>query len=120
MRDALQDMKKENPTFWAELTQKRGEELSPPEDVAQEEDELDVEEQDFDDSNIPVELVIESMVKGSVPEGIERQSDSRLASSMDAEKMEEKTKQAEEKPMGRGKRERRENQWYSSKTFWKH
>ncbi|KAE9395696.1 hypothetical protein BT96DRAFT_1043228 [Gymnopus androsaceus JB14] len=122
MRAALRDLKANDPTFWSELTQKKAEDLAPAEDVPQEEDnDEESEDPTLDDSNIPVDLVIQNILHSSLPEGSESRNGG-LASTMDAEKMDlegEKQEGAEEKPLGRGKRTKHANKWYSDPNFWK-
>ncbi len=130
MRAALRDMKNTDPTFWAELTQST-KKLCPDEAVAQPEDEIDeLEDLQLDDSNIPIELVVENMVLGTCSSGVLQQDDGGLMSVCTAENVDladgsnggvdEGEKKNEEKPMGVGKRERKPNKWYNSKDFWKH
>ena len=75
MRQALQNMKDTDPGFWNELTMKISEDLPLPDEtkILPEDKSLltaELEDEDFDDSKVPIKAVIASLNTNKLPRGI--------------------------------------------------
>jgi hypothetical protein len=128
MRAKLRQLKETDPEFWKELTSKYAEELAPPENVPQPED--DVEDLGtLDDSDVPLKLLTRELTaQGTVAQatGYTITEGGASVSNSLAERFEEEDVQMKadsdsvDKDLGRGKRRKQSNRLYSTKTFWMH
>ena len=133
-REKLRKLRLEDPEFWKELTEERTPELPAidikiPEDV----ESFDDKELGPDDSDLPVQTIIKSMLKGSLPVGTAVQPDGGLMSIADAEDLDSDLKDTSgghavnpecEREDGniqsRPKRTQKLNKLYNSVDFWRH
>jgi len=67
-RARLRELKGSDPAFWSELTSEHSKQDLPPESQTQPEDELDETVLDLDDSDVPLPVVIKSIVDNQAPE----------------------------------------------------
>ena len=127
-------MKDTDPEFWNELTSKRSQDLAPDEEDTQPEDDEPTDDNEIlaasDDSDIPISVVIEAIVKQSCPNGTLMRPDGTLKSGAAAERFEDEDEladdadsegdraQEEASELGRGKRRRTANKFYTG--FWRH
>lgn len=142
-REKLRNLKQTDPIFWNELTMERPQ-LLPEEDEEVDEDKIpkpDDVDWGWDDSDIPINTAVGTIVSGDYPIGVAERLEGGLMSVVQAEDLdldlEEISKQnfveedefdvngvekagAAEKPQGRGRREKKANKLYDSKVFWKH
>jgi hypothetical protein len=123
-RARLRSLKQDNPEFWFELTQKRIQDVTLKESEPQAEDAEEVEfhggdDGELDDSDIPLKMVIDSIVTGRKPKNV-RARENGTFESIQAEHVEDVSDTAEMKAedLGRGKRVRKANRLYAA--FWKH
>jgi hypothetical protein len=133
MRQALRNMKDTNPEFWNELTMKMPEDLPLPDEtkIMPEDESLltaELEDEDFDDSEVPIKVVIASLDTNELPRGIAPREGGSLMSVQAAESLslqvEETFPGAGEMTMpeklGPGKRKRKPNVRYCAADFWRH
>lgn len=127
-RKRLWEMKDRDPEFWKELTEVKTVGLPAP-DVTMPEDEPDREDQLTDDSELPLNAVIEEIINGTCPDGIAHCPTGGLMSVADAERLDLEPEpdvvasqdvETKDTKLGRGKRHRTENKLYTSSTFWRH
>jgi hypothetical protein len=134
-REALRNMKHNDPLFWAELTQSGPQDLPDsaktlPEDC---EPDTNLEDKNLDDSNLPLQLLIDTMTGSDLPNDVSQQQDSILISLADAENIDldpetaskssernSETGQLEGRGLGVGKRWKIASRRYNSKMFWWH
>ena len=131
-RAKLRQLKETDPKFWTELTTKQPEDCVPNEDIPQPEDFVDNDTGLLDDSDIPIEIAVNEMISEThVMKKVSRKGyrvidggilvADTLAEGFDDER---ETKPIDvddgDKQLGRGKRIKRPNQLYSTKTFWMH
>ena len=135
-RSKLRTLKNSDPDFWAELTCKRAQDLVPPDDVHQPEDNatsgLVVVDDDVgvDDSDVTMEVLLESMAGRGIPEGFILTEEGGISSNANAEGLDEDDVtivqgiggdvEADETQRGRGKRRKTANRLYNSKDFWRY
>jgi hypothetical protein len=113
-RSKLRGLRDSDPKFWDELTSKKFEPVVPPENVPQPEDTI-LEEDGLDDSDVPIQSVIDNIIHKKVPKGYVIVPDhGGIEANADAERFDEGV----EKELGRGKRKRQPNTRYSA--FWQH
>jgi hypothetical protein len=124
-REALRQMAKTNPEFWAELSVGGADNVqlpdateTLPEDV---EHDTELEDQDSDDSDLSLETLITALTK-DVPDTVGSRKSGKLASLTDAENVDLVPEMLEEGNSaaegGRGKRNKVANQQYQG--FWRH
>ena len=127
MHAKLRQLKETDPEFWKELTSKYAEELAPPENVPQPED--DAEDLGIqDDSDVPLKLLTRELTGQGTTQatGYTISEGGAIVSSSLAEQFEEEDVQTKaesdsvDKDLGRGKRRKQSNRLYSAKTFWMH
>jgi hypothetical protein len=136
-RDALRDVKDTDPVFWNELTaQEKWEEALPDKTETLLEDEalLAAENNDkgLDDSEIPLKMVISSVIDGEVPSGLAPRENGSLISISNAKSLDESqtielstgtgaaSTSRPSRELGPGKRKRVPNHLYRTKDFWWH
>jgi hypothetical protein len=131
-RDTLRNMKHNNPLFWAELTQSDPQDLPDPAKTLPEDCEPDtnLENKDSDDSNLPLQMLIDAMTGGDLPNDVSLQKDGILISLADAENIDldpETESEASVEPnsetgkgRGLGKRWKIASRRYNSEMFWRH
>ena len=133
MRQALRNMKDTNPDFWNELTMKRPEDQHLPDEakIMPEDESLltaELEDADFDDSEVPIKAVIASLNTNELPKGIASREGGLLMSVHAAESLdhlpqhslagEPETTMPEK--LGPGMRKRKPNMLYRAADFWRH
>ena len=105
--------------FYKELTLKS--QILPDPNTNIPEDDISLTEDDFedsaiqDDSNIPLKVLVSSLVSGAEPDNDFVDTNMGFRSQADAKSL---NKESEE--TGRGKRKRRQNTLYASENFWRH
>ena len=122
-RSRLRELEVTDPEFYAELTTMRCDETAPPENVAQPEDVVDRAEEHDDDCDVPIKVVIEAMTGKNIRKGFASGENGGIASTCAAEEFEDDVSvdnHAYDEELGRGKRQRRPNTLYSSRSFWRH
>jgi len=126
MRAKLRQLKETDPEFWKELTSRYAEELAPPENVPQPEDDAE-DLGTLDDSDVPLKLLTRELTaQGAVTQtmGYIISEGGAIVSNSLAEQFEEEDVQTNtdggDKERGRGKRIKQANRLYSAKTFWMH
>jgi hypothetical protein len=126
MRAKLRQLKETDPEFWKELTSKYAEELAPPENVPQPEDDAE-DLGTLDDSDVPLKLLTRELTdQGTVTQttGYIISEGGAIVSNSLAEQFEEEDVLTNtddcDKERGRGKRVKQTNRLYSSQTFWMH
>jgi hypothetical protein len=129
MRQALRNMKDTNPEFWNELTMKTPEDLPLPDEtkITPEDESLltvELEDEDFDDSEVPIKAVIASLDTKNLPKGIAPREGGSLMSVHAAESLDLPQGSGGETTMpeklGPGKRKRKPNTLYRAADFWRH
>lgn len=120
MRQALRNMKDTDLEFWNELTMKMPEDLSLPDEtkiMPKDENLLtaELDDEDFDDSEVPIKVVIALLDTIELPRGIAPHEGGSLISVRAAESLEE-TSPVPEK-LGPG---RKPNTRYRVADFWRH
>ena len=131
MRQALRNMKDTDPEFWNELTMKMPEDLPLPDEtkIMPEDERLlsaEVENEDFDDSEVSIKAVIASLDTNKFPRGIAPCEGGLLMSVRAAESLEEMGpgtgdfETALPEKLGPGKRKRKPNTRYRAADFWRH
>jgi len=124
-REALRQMAKTNPEFWAELSGGGADDVqlpdaaeTLPEDV---EHDTELEDQDSDDSDLSLETLITALTK-DVPDTVGSRKSGKLASLTDAENVDLVPEMLEQGNSaaegGRGKRNKVANKQYQG--FWRH
>lgn len=125
-RSSLRSLRETEPTFWKELTAKNNNTILPPENIPQPEDvEIDNFDGGLDDSDVPIHVAIENIVKEAAPKGYVV-VDGGLEANVDAENFEMGAQEDsdgkdcddKELELGRGKRRKRANRLYEN--FWRH
>ena len=139
-RSKLRTLKNSDPEFWAELTCKRAQDLIPPDDVHQPEDNVTSglfgidDDVGVDDSDVTMDVLIESIAsRRSIPEGFILTEAGGIASNADAEGLDEDNvttlvttiqgvggDMGDDEKRGRGKRRKTANRLYNSKDFWRY
>ena len=124
VRAKLRNLRDTDPIFWNELTSPDPQAVLPPEDVPQAEDEYSDTVDDVDDSDVPIDVVIENLVAGVAPQGYVVGDGGRFQAEVDAERFDDKPATEIDggddsgKKMGRGKRRKQANRLYGA--FWRH
>ncbi len=120
-REELRQLREADPAFWEELTRYDSVAELPEENVVVAED-IEEEDEEGDDSNVPVWAVVDHVLRGKAPTGTRMTPAGVLAASGEAESPDEVEQQQEEQQeeMGRGKRRRVDNKRYNGDEFWKH
>jgi hypothetical protein len=132
-REALRNMKRDDPLFWSELTGVDPQDLPDstktlPEDC---EPDTNLEDEDADDSNLPLQMLIDAMTGGDLPNDVSLQQDGTLVISLaDAENIDLEPETASESSVepktetgqgrGMGKRRKIASRRYNSELFWRH
>ena len=126
MRAKLRQLKETDPEFWKELTSKYAEELAPPENVPQPEDDTE-DLGTLDDSDVPLKVLTRELTaQGTVTQttGYIISEGGTIVSNSLAEQFEEEDVRANtdggDKELGHGKHLKQANRLYSAKTFWMH
>ena len=126
-RARLRELKSSDPAFWSELTSEHSEQDLPPENQTQPEDELDETVPDVDDSDVPLPVVIKSIVDDQAPEGYSAGLQGGFEAATMAEAFEieeqaivEENSQVAIESLGRGKRRKQPNRRYNNVQFWCH
>lgn len=123
-RERLRNMSETDPDFWKELTTKKQD--LPMQSEMVPEDVILLDDGGDDDSDLPVDLVIASIVDNSCPVGVAYRPEGGLMSVADAETLDTELEEdgrilqdlQEPKALGRGKRVKTKNRQY--KAFWQH
>ena len=125
VKSKLRSLRDTDPIFWKELTLKDPQEMLPPEDVKQVEDEYNDNLDNLDDSDVPIGVVIENLVAGVSPQGYVVGDGGGLQAEVDAERFDDKSQLAVAeigssggKELGRGRRRKQPNRLYGA--FWRH
>jgi hypothetical protein len=125
MRQALRNMNDTNPEFWNELTKRKPEELPLPEEtkIMPEDTTAELENEDLDDSEVPIKAVVASLDKNKLPKGIAPREGGLLMSVHAAESLDlpqhiGDTTMPEKS--GPGKRRHKLNTLYRAADFWRH
>ncbi|KAG6850928.1 hypothetical protein C0991_009934 [Blastosporella zonata] len=122
IQSCLRELKETDPQFWSELTCGSSGVVVPnaqQKDPASLEDDFSDIEEGGDDSDIPLDVLINSMTSKPQIDGIAGRENGALEADRDAEDLEEALEDSG-KSMGRGKRVRRSNKLYTSAHFWRH
>ncbi len=121
-REELRQLRETDPAFWEELTRYDSVAELPEEDIEVAED-IEEEDEEGDDSDVPVWAVVDHVLRGKAPTGTRMMPAGILAASGEAEspdEVEEQEQEEQPEDMGRGKRRKVENKRYNGDEFWKH
>ena len=134
--EALQNMKHDQPLFLAELTRSDPQDLPNSAETLPEDCEPDtnLEDEDVDDSNLPLQMLIDAMTGSDLPNDVSLQQDGTLISLADAENIDLEPETASESSVivpvepnietgqgrGLGKRQKIASRRYNSELFWQH
>ena len=122
----LRELKTSNPIFWEELTSTNLEQDLPGGDILQQEDERAnlTATDNVNDSDVPITVVIESLIHGSSPAGYKVSGDGGFeavtaAETFDDDELPDNNGNGEVE-LGCGKHQQKSNRLYDMKQFWRH